>query len=152
MNANFNSQARFDAGSQLETIADFRDLPLAELAKTKLESEGIPCFLQDKNLVGIDWMYSFAIGGVKLQVPEEHAGIAKQILNEDCSAELAMVEEEFPAIEKSDLCEKCHSGNLTILDATRKAGAWSLLLGFPFIFFRKRYQCIDCGHLMKRGK
>lgn len=136
--------------SQLKTIANFRDLPLAELAKAKLKSESIPCFLQDKNLVGIDWMYSQAIGGIKLQVREEHMDIAKQILNEDCSADLKMVEEEFPALEKSDLCEKCSSPNLIILDATRKAGAWSLLLGFPFIFFRKRYQCTECSHIMKK--
>ena len=135
--------------SQLKTIASFRDLPLAELAKTKLESEGIPCFLQNKNLVAVDWLYSFAIGGVKLQTPEEYGDMAKQILDKDCSAELAAVEEEFPELEKSDLCEKCNSPNLITLDARRKAGAWSLILGIPLIFFRKRYQYADCSHIMK---
>ena len=138
-----------DEGSRLKTIASFRDLPLAELAKTKLESEGILCFLQNKNLVAVDWGLSFATGGVKLQTPEEHAEIAKQILDEDCSADLASIEDEFPEPETSDLCEKCDSPNLISLDARRKAGAWSLLLGFPFIFLRKRRQCADCGHTMK---
>lgn len=135
--------------SRLKTIAKFWDWPLAELAKIKLESEGIPCFLQDKNLVGLNWMWANAIGGVRLQVPTEYIDTAKQILNKDCSAELAAMEEEFSAMEKKDLCEKCNSPNLKILDATRKIGAWFLLFTIPLIFFRKRYQCADCGHIMK---
>ena len=138
--------------SRLKTVAKFWDLPLAELAKMKLESEGIPCFLQDKNIVGINWLYANAIGGVRLQVSEEHVETAKQILNKDCSAELAAMEEEFSKQEKRDLCEKCNSPNLQIVDSTRKIGAWFLLFTIPLIFFRKRYQCADCGHIMKLGR
>jgi hypothetical protein len=71
----------------LKTVASFRDLPLAELAKSKLESEGIPCFLANKNLIGINWLYSFALGGVKLQVRKDDAEIAEKILNEDFSSD-----------------------------------------------------------------
>lgn len=140
--------------SRLKTVARYYDLPLAELAKLKLESENIPCFLQDKNMVGIAWQYSFAVGGVRLKVPEELVDSAKQILNEDCSGDLELVEEEFPQQDKSDICEKCHSSNIRVLDARRKAGAWSLLLwwlilAIPLIFIGKRYQCDDCHHIMK---
>ncbi len=145
----FPSDGGGDGDNRLRTIASFRDVPLAELARSKLESEGIPCFLKDKNLIAIDWAYSFALGGVKLQVREADAERAKAILNEDHSADLEEIEEEFPALKPGDLCEQCHSPNLKVVDASRKAGAWSLLLGFPFIFFRKRYQCVDCGHRMK---
>lgn len=138
-----------NGNSQLKTIASFRDLSLAELAKAKLESEGILCFLQNKNMVAIDWGLSFATGGVKLQTPEDSVEAAKQILDEDFSSELEVLENEFPEPEKSDLCEKCNSPNLITIDARRKVGAWSLLLGIPFIFFRKRHQCADCGHTMK---
>jgi hypothetical protein len=139
---------------ELITIASYRDLPVAELAKAKLESEGILCFLQGKNLVGVDWLYSFAVGGVKLQVAEQEADNAKEILNEDCSEELDLVEDEFPQPEKNEICEKCHSPNLRVLDARRKAGAWSLLfwwliMAIPLIFFGKRYQCENCQHVMK---
>ncbi|MGV7220543.1 MAG: DUF2007 domain-containing protein [Nitrospinales bacterium] len=141
-------------GSRLKTIARFYDLPLAELAKLKLESEDIPCFLQDSNMVGIAWQYSFAVGGIRLKVPEEFVENAKEILNEDCSADLDFVEEEFPKQDENDICEKCHSPNLKVLDARRKAGAWSLLIwwlifAIPLIFFGKRYQCEDCQHIMK---
>jgi hypothetical protein len=152
MNENLSDSSGSLKKSRLKTIAKFQYLPLAELAKIKLESEGILCFLQDKNMVGINWMYSNAIGGVKLQVPVEHEDIAKKILDKDCSAELDMVEEEFSTIGNSGLCKKCNSPNLTIINSTRTAGAWSLLLGIPFIFFRKRYKCTDCHHIMKMGR
>jgi hypothetical protein len=138
-----------NGNSQLKTIASFRDLSLAELAKAKLESEGILCFLQNKNMVAIDWALSFATGGAKLQVPEDHVELARQILDEDNSADLIFAEDDFPTIEKSDLCEKCDSSNLKTLDARYKAGAWFLLLSIPFAIFGKRRQCDDCGHIMK---
>ena len=55
----------------LKTVASYRDLPLAELAKAKLESEGIYCFLANKNHIAMNWLYSFALGGVKVQVKKK---------------------------------------------------------------------------------
>jgi len=137
--------------AQSRTIVSYRDLPLAELAKSKLESEGIPCFLANKNHVGINWLYSFALGGVKVQVQPEHAEIAWKIINEDQSSELSKIEGASPPIDQNDLCIKCGSSNIALHKSSRKAGALSLLLGFPFIFLRKRYKCRDCGHIMKQN-
>lgn len=138
--------------AQLKTIASFRDLPLAELAKAKIESEGIPCFLANAYHVGVNWLYSFALGGVKLQVYSPDVEKAKQILNEDRSDDLASIEDEFPKPDVSDYCHKCSSRNLSLIRDSRKAGALSLLIGFPLVFFRKRYKCEDCGHIMKAGR
>lgn len=134
----------------LKTVASFRDLPLAELAKSKLESEGIPCFLANKNLIGINWLYSFALGGVRLQVRKDDAEIAEKILNEDFSSELDSLDDQFPQLQRDDLCSKCGSSNISVVNTTRKAGALSLLLGLPLILFRKRYKCSECGHIMKK--
>ncbi len=134
---------------QFTTIASYRDLPLAELAKSKLESEGIYCFLADKNHVGINWLYSFALGGVKVQVRTEDAEAALRHLNEDQSSALSEIEENFSPLTQDDLCIKCGSSNIILHNSSRKAGALSLLIGFPLIFFRKRYKCKDCGHVMK---
>lgn len=138
--------------AQLKTIASFRDLPLAELAKAKIESEGIPCFLANAYHVGVNWLYSFALGGVKLQVYSPDVEKAKQILNEDRSDDLASIEDEFPKPDVSDYCHKCSSRNISLIRDSRKAGALSLLMGFPLVFFRKRYKCEDCGHIMKAGR
>ena len=134
----------------LKTVASFRDLPLAGLAKSKLDSEGIPCFLANKNLIGINWLYSFALGGIKLQVRESDVENAKKILNHDHSSELEELEDQFPELGKDDLCTKCGSSNLSVVNTTRKAGALSLLLHLPLIIFRKRYRCLDCGNIMKK--
>jgi len=134
----------------LKTVASFRDLPLAELAKSKLESEGIPCFLADKNLIGINWLYSFALGGVRLQVRKDDAEIAEKILNEDFSSELDSLDDQFPKLQSDELCSKCGSSNISVVNTTRKAGALSLLLNLPLILFRKRYKCTECGHIMKK--
>jgi len=63
----------------------FRDLPEALLAKGKLESLGIPCFLADENMVRLDWFISNLLGGVKLLVAPEDFLQATRYLNEPAS-------------------------------------------------------------------
>lgn len=75
---------------------------------------------------------------------------AKKILNHDYSSELEELEDQFPELGKDDLCTKCGSSNLSVVNTTRKAGALSLLLHLPLIIFRKRYKCLDCGNIMKK--
>ena len=52
----------------LSTIAQFREAPEAHLAKGKLAAEGIEAEIYDEHVVGINWLYSNAVGGVKLVV------------------------------------------------------------------------------------
>lgn len=68
-------------GEKLVTIGRFSQPLEAWLAKTKLESEGIECFLMDEHIVTMNWLYSNAVGGVKLKVREEDAEKAKRILS-----------------------------------------------------------------------
>lgn len=55
------------------TIAAFREPAPARIARGFLDSAGIPAEVADEYLVGIHWLYSNAVGGVKLNVPEEYA-------------------------------------------------------------------------------
>lgn len=70
----------------LVLLRRFRDLPEALLAKGKLESLGIPCFLADENMVRLDWFISNLLGGVKLLVDPEDFLEATRYLNEPASA------------------------------------------------------------------
>lgn len=54
----------------------------AHLLKSRLESEGIESFVADENIVGLNWFYSNAVGGVRLQVNEQDLEKAQAILNE----------------------------------------------------------------------
>lgn len=69
-------------------VARFDTMPEAHIAMGRLEVEGIDAWLADEHLVQTDWLYSIAVGGIKLQVRAEHAQRALEILNTDYSGEL----------------------------------------------------------------
>lgn len=125
---------------------------MAELAKSKLEAEGIFCHLANKHHIGINWLYSQALGGVKVQVHRNDEERAKKILNLDESSFVEELEPKFPELEEDDICNNCGSSNLSYINNARKASALTLLLSLPLIFFGVRYKCNDCGHKMKPNK
>jgi hypothetical protein len=65
----------------------YRDMPAAFVEKSVLEDAGIECYLQDDNVVRMDWLWSNALGGIKLIVREEDAGDAEKILSQGPSTE-----------------------------------------------------------------
>lgn len=130
-------------------IDEFRDLPLAEIAKAKLESDGIYCHLTGKHHIGLNWLYSQAIGGVKLYVRKQDENIAKTILNTDESQYISEIEDQFPELEEDDFCQNCGSQNIVFINRSRFFGALSLLTGLLLYIFGVRYMCKDCGHKMK---
>ena len=69
-------------------VARFDTMPEAHIAMGRLEAEGIEAWLADEHLVQTDWLYSIAVGGIKLQVRPEQAQRAMQILDTDYSGEL----------------------------------------------------------------
>ena len=74
----------------LVTLRTYRNPVDAEVAKTKLESAGIPAHLIDENLAAI---YSGVVGGVRVQVAQSDLELARQVLREDHSADLASIPE-----------------------------------------------------------
>ena len=127
----------------LITIATYRDLPEALLAKGKLESAGIECFLADDNLVRMDWFWANALGGVKLQVSEALAEEALELLAEE-------IPESLPAEERvayrQPKCPRCGSLDVRYdspLQGLRLAVLWVLPLPIPA--GEKRWMCDACG-------
>ena len=128
----------------LVTIARYRDLPQAGLDKSILEGQGIPCFLDNEFTVGVNWLYSNALGGVKLKVLEEDVAWATKLIGASGNTDDAIVVEgDLPPEE---LCPKCDSPDIRGINYTRKLAAVSLLLSLPLFFFIKRFRCSDCGH------
>lgn len=68
-------------------IKAFQEPLEANLARMRLEAEGIPCFLADENIVGIQPFYNLPVGGIKLTVREADAERAEAILSEALLAE-----------------------------------------------------------------
>ena len=67
----------------------YRDMPEAFVEKSVLEDAGIECFLQDDNVVRMDWLWSNALGGIKLIVREKDVADAEKILDQGTSSEQA---------------------------------------------------------------
>lgn len=65
----------------LITIEKLSDLGLAQLARMKLESEGIPVHLHSAGHAGLLGM-SVGPGGIRVQVPEAFAPRAREVLRE----------------------------------------------------------------------
>ena len=61
-------------------IAEFNRLVDADLAKARLEAEGIRSVLLDAQTISVNPFYSPALGGVKLAVADEDASRARAIL------------------------------------------------------------------------
>ena len=66
----------------LVTIRQYRDPMEAMISKSALDSAGIFAFLRDENTVRIDWAWSNAIGGIRLQIKPEDVEAAEEILSQ----------------------------------------------------------------------
>jgi len=117
----------------------------ADVARATLETRGIPVSVADANTVSVNWLYSNAIGGVRVQVPEEFTEQANEILSSQVESIDGSTEEEDDTV-----CPRCGKHKTTIV---RKGKRWAflswLLAGFPLFYPSKMYQCKDCGETWK---
>ncbi|MHA2938279.1 putative signal transducing protein [Vibrio sp. RC27] len=126
----------------------------ANIAKANLESVGIPAFIADEHTINMQWLYSDAMGGVRLLVPEEHYDEALELIGEDFSN---VVEPEEQDTNPSDLheikcCGECQSTNIKeYTKGKQSAFVVFLLLGFPLFFYQHGVKCEDCGSFKKHA-
>lgn len=128
---------------KLVTIRQFRYLPEALLAKGKLDSASVECFLADDNMVRLDWLISDLLGGIKLQVNAEDVDAAHEILNQPIPEGF---EVEGVGEYQQPRCPKCDSLDVSFEELNRPIAYGSLFLGFPVPIHRKGWVCHACGH------
>jgi Putative prokaryotic signal transducing protein len=68
------------------TVCTCYTLPEAQVIQSQLEGSGIEAFLPDELTVQNYWLWSNAIGGVRVQVQEEDAKRATEVLEESSGA------------------------------------------------------------------
>jgi len=61
--------------------------------KNVLEDEGIACYLQGDNVIRMDWLWSNAMGGIKLLVRKVDVEEAERILSQAQSSQQERNEE-----------------------------------------------------------
>lgn len=131
--------------NNLIEIASFSYPHEAQIAKASLESAGIPAFITDENTINMQWLYSDALGGVRLLVPRECEVEAKELLSTDFSDYL---KEEAP-FEKT-VCPHCGSDDVEAYTIGKKSAFLVfLLLGFPLFFYKRGIKCNHCGEISK---
>lgn len=133
----------------LVTLHSYRDPASAEVAKNRLESEGIRATIFDDGLITMVWLYSRAIGGAKLKVEAADLERAREVLREDRSGDLDRISDVLPAPDASESCPRCGSPDLRPSRVQRNLAAFTLLTGIPLLFFRRSWVCDDCGHAWK---
>lgn len=129
---------------RLVTVETFTSPWEAQLARARLEAEGIDSMVADEHVVRLDWAISNAVGGVKLRVREEDAERALAALQADVALpEIYLVTDDEASLPR---CPGCNSEKLSFERWSRLAffGSW-LLLGFPLPVPRKRWSCRHCG-------
>lgn len=120
------------------TVATFSKPEEAHLFRMRLEAAGIPAFVQDENLVQTDWLFSNAVGGVRVQI----ADATKEFLAADPPSSSPDAEDV--------VCPACGSHRTAPDEWPRRVFFLSLLvLGFPLFFGRRRWRCASCGHVFR---
>jgi len=94
-------------------VAAYDNYVTAHLAKGRLEAESIQCWLMDENTVTIMPIWSQALGGIKLMVPDVQAPRAQEIL--------ASLEQ---AHKSHHACSQCGSHNTEEISTPRKISNW----------------------------
>lgn len=113
----------------------------AQIAKTQLEAAGIPARIENEHTINMDWLYSNALGGVRLLVPDRYFEQAQALLAQDFSQEL---EQEFGLSER---CHQCGSTDIKpYTEGKRPAYLVFLLLGFPLFSYKHGTKCQQCQH------
>ncbi|HEU5078313.1 MAG TPA: DUF2007 domain-containing protein [Opitutaceae bacterium] len=71
----------------MKTVASFGSPMEAQMLRARLEGSGIAAFLRDENMVTLDWLASNAVGGVKVDVPDDDYEKAMELLTIDDAAD-----------------------------------------------------------------
>ncbi len=128
----------------METIIIKRfDSPVeANIVKGFLESNDLFCFLQDEHSIGLNPLYSNAMGGIKLMVRIEDEERALDLLSSSTT--------DYKA---QHACPQCGSQDIHFITEKKNKANWfsiflSLLLGSP-MYVKKKYECSICKYVFE---
>ena len=128
---------------ELVTLWRYRDLSEALIAMSKLESEGLECFLADDNIVRLNWYWSDLIGGVKLQIPAKDTEFALDLLAEEIPA--IFTADEVGQEYQQPTCPACGSLNVGFQTIDRGIALLALwVAALPIPIPRYSWKCEEC--------
>ena len=111
----------------------------------RLEAEGIEAAVLDGLMVSTCWIYSFAVGGVRIAVRPEDVARAKEVLATPYAEILAEVEESRLPPSPDEVCPVCGMDTAW----PRRYSPWSLipslLFGVPMFWRSPGWKCRACN-------
>ena len=128
--------------AELVTLWRYRDLPEALVAKSKLDSAAVRCFLADENLVRLYWFISNFIGGIKLNVRPADEATARKLLDEPILEGLYV---QGVGLYEQPRCPKCGSLDVNYRELDRPIAYISAFLRVPIPVQRPAWRCHSCG-------
>lgn len=116
----------------MKTIAAYSTPAEAHVVLSRLTSAGIDAAIRDEFTIMFDWLYSNAIGGVKIEVADEDVAAARDIL--------ALSPSEPGLLS----CPFCGSTTTSVRVLSVAASA-CILLNLPIPMTRVIVDCHACG-------
>ena len=131
-------------------LKTFRDVPEAHIARGLLLDAGFYAELPDEHIIGINWLYSQTVHGVKLVVKSEEPENAGELLDADAKHLLANLPEMSQPPTPFDVCPRCESDDISRPRWSQALKALSLLFVWPFLFVPiaahfEPTRCNGCG-------
>lgn len=135
---------------ELITLKTFDNSVEAHILRSRLESEGIPCFLFDENMISLNPLYNVTLGGIKLKIHNNDLERANKII-----AEI----ENTPFTAENNEILKCPNCGKTDLYGGFKSmkgmsGVFSFIFSVLFMVFplhyKTSYRCKSCGFEFRR--
>lgn len=122
---------------RIVTFKNYDTLMEANLAKTKLDAYGIPCFLSGENLATLYPIQNSKFSGVRLHVFEKDADQVRQVLHEGM-----ILADHEPAH-----CPRCGSMNIELGFNKKSMSSFAILIR-SFIHSlmppKRQYHCNNC--------
>ena len=136
-----------ETGDKIITFGSYYDPMLAHIIRTRLEANGIPCFIADENTIGANPLYNQAVGGVKLKIFERDIERCREIL----ATEGDLHEQDHVGIDNETntyvVCPFCASTNVNNMPASNDTGLLDSLINLVNPFYtEKHWRCNNCQH------
>ena len=134
---------------KIVTFESYYDPMLAHIVRTRLEANGISCFIADENTIGANPLYNQAVGGVKIKVFERDLERCREIL----ATEGDLHEQDHFEIDGETntyvVCPFCASTNVSNIIINQDEGEWPDMINSisnlinPF-HTQKNWHCNNC--------
>ncbi|MDB5139593.1 MAG: hypothetical protein JWR12_1509 [Mucilaginibacter sp.] len=127
------------------TFESYYDPMLAHIVRSRLEANGISCFIADENTIGANPLYNQAVGGVKIKIFERDLQRCRDILaNEGDLHE----QDHFEIDDETNtyvVCPFCASTNVSNIVAENESGLLDSFINLVNPFnSQKNWHCNNC--------